>query len=135
MRDSDTCIRVLSRNTNGELTSLQKLVDYIQAEEAGKNESQDLITEDYQVSGLRRNSNYQRDKNKCTGCLKKNALFRKSLIVILPQHKKHNDCIFLLTQQVNNTKYIVILSKENYFFPFSCFMAAANCVNTLKQDG
>ena len=68
MRDSDIRIRVLSRNTNGELTSLQKLVDYIQAEEAGKNESQDLISEDYQISGLRRNSNYQRDKNKCTHC-------------------------------------------------------------------
>ena len=53
-----------------------------------------------------------------TGCLKKNALFRKSLIVILPLHKKHNDCIFLLTKQVNNTKYIVIFSKENYFSLF-----------------
>ena len=65
----------------------------------------------------------------------KNALFRKSKIVILPQHKKHNDCIFSFTQQVNDTKYIVISSKENYFFPYSYFMAAANCVNTLKQDG
>ena len=77
MRDSDIRIRVLSRNTNGELTTLQKLVDYIQAEEAGKSESQDLIAEDYQVSGLKRNSNYQKDKIKCTHCG-------------LPRHSKNN---------------------------------------------
>ena len=64
MRDNEIRVRVLSRNTNGELTTLQKLVDYIQAEEAGKNESQDLTTENYQVSGLKKSS-YQRDRGIC----------------------------------------------------------------------
>ena len=36
MRDNEIRVRVLSRNTNGELTTLKRLVDYIQAEEAGK---------------------------------------------------------------------------------------------------
>ena len=64
MRDSDIRIRVLSRNTNGELTTLQKLVDYIQAEEAGKNESQDLTVED----NHRKQSNYQKERRNCMHC-------------------------------------------------------------------
>ena len=68
MRDNDIRIRVLSRNTNGELTTLQKLVDYIQAEEAGKNESQDLTIEDYQINGLKKRSTYQKERGKCTHC-------------------------------------------------------------------
>ena len=42
MRDNEIRIRVLSRNTNGELVTLDKLVNYIQAEEAGRSESSDL---------------------------------------------------------------------------------------------
>ena len=68
MRDNEIRVRVLSRNTNGELTTLKKLVDYIQAEEAGKNESEDLTAEDYQVSGIRKQSSYQKERNKCTHC-------------------------------------------------------------------
>ena len=37
MRDNEIRVRVLSRNTNGELVTLDKLVNYIQAEEAGRN--------------------------------------------------------------------------------------------------
>ena len=54
MCDGDIRVRVLSRNTNGELTTLQKLVDYIQAEEARKSESQDLSTDECQVGGLKK---------------------------------------------------------------------------------
>ena len=68
MRDSDIRVRVLSRNTNGELTTLKKLVDYIQAEEAGKNESQDLTVEDYHVGGVRKQSNYQKERKNCMHC-------------------------------------------------------------------
>ena len=68
INDNEIRITVLSRNTNGELTTLQKLVDCIQAEGARKNESHDLITsEDYQVNGLKKSS-YQKDKGKCTHC-------------------------------------------------------------------
>ena len=35
MRDNNTRVRVLSRNTSGELTTLDKLIDYIATEEAG----------------------------------------------------------------------------------------------------
>ena len=68
MRDNDVRIRVLSRNTNGELVTLDKLVDYIQAEEAGKNESSDLMTEDYHVNGIRKKSTFQKDKHRCSHC-------------------------------------------------------------------
>ena len=44
MRDNDIRIRVLSRNTSGELTTLDNLINYIQAEEAGRNESTDLMS-------------------------------------------------------------------------------------------
>ena len=39
MRDNDVRVRVLSRNTAGELDTLARLVDYIAAEEAGISES------------------------------------------------------------------------------------------------
>ena len=52
MKDNDIRIRVMSRNTSGELTTLDKLVNYIQAEEAGKNESNDLTSEDYHIGGM-----------------------------------------------------------------------------------
>ena len=51
MHDSD-----ISRNTNGELTELAKLVDYIHAEEVIRNEFTNLMTEDGSVSALRRSS-------------------------------------------------------------------------------
>ena len=66
MRDNDVRIRVLSRNTNGELNTLSKLVDYIQAEEAGRNESSDLMSEDFHVNGIRKRSLFQKDKQRCT---------------------------------------------------------------------
>ena len=49
MYDNDIRLRVLSRNTNGELVTLDKLVNYIQAEESGKSESTNLTAEDYTV--------------------------------------------------------------------------------------
>ena len=68
MYDNDIRIRVMSRNTNGELTTLDKLVNYIQAEEAGRNESNDLISEDGQVASIKKKSSYQVDKGKCGHC-------------------------------------------------------------------
>ena len=76
MRDSDIRVRVLSRNTNGELTELAKLVDYIHAEEAGRNESTDLMTEDGSVNAIRRSSFHKLKhsdgpgpkENKCKYC-------------------------------------------------------------------
>ena len=44
MRDNEVRIRVLSRNTAGELDTLEKLVDYIAAEEAGITESHNINT-------------------------------------------------------------------------------------------
>ena len=44
MRDQEIHQRVLSRNTNGNLTTLAKLVDYIAAKEAGALESSDSHT-------------------------------------------------------------------------------------------
>ena len=68
MYDNDIRIRVMSRNTNGELTTLDKLVSYIQAEESGRDESQDLISEDGQLATLRKRSSYQTERNKCGHC-------------------------------------------------------------------
>ena len=45
IRDNDIRVRVLSRNTSGELTSLDKLVNYISAEEAGLNEASNLSSD------------------------------------------------------------------------------------------
>lgn len=61
MHDNDVRIRVLSRNTAGELTTLPKLIDYIAAEEAGINESQNLSKNT--VGGIR-NSSYKKSKIK-----------------------------------------------------------------------
>ena len=69
MRDNDVRIRVLSRNTAGELTTLPKLIDYIAAEEAGINESQNLSNNT--VGGIR-SSSYKKSKFKnsksCGNC-------------------------------------------------------------------
>ena len=54
MRDNDVRVRVLSRNTAGELTNLKKLVDYIAAEEAGISESLNLNQNT--VGSIRRSS-------------------------------------------------------------------------------
>ena len=70
LRDNDIRVRVLSRNTSGELKTLDKLVDYIAAEEAGTAEALDLVTDSNLVGGIRRNSTYQQEKNKrkCDHC-------------------------------------------------------------------
>ena len=52
LRDNDIRVRVLSRNTSGELTTLDKLVDYIAAEEAGTNEASDLVSDSNLVGGI-----------------------------------------------------------------------------------
>ena len=70
LRDNDIRVRVLSRNTSGELKTLDKLVDYIAAEEAGTAEALDLVTDSNLVGGIRRGSTYQQEKNKqkCDHC-------------------------------------------------------------------
>ena len=68
MRDNDIRIRVLSRNTSGELTTLDNLVNYIQAEEAGRNESSDLMSETHSINSIRKRSTFQKDKSKCAYC-------------------------------------------------------------------
>ena len=68
MRDTDIRVRVLSRNTSGELTTLAKLINYISAEEAGINESSDLTSEHLSIGGIRRQSNFQKNKGKCMNC-------------------------------------------------------------------
>ena len=55
MRDNDVRVRVQSLNTTGELDTLEKLMDYIAAEEASISESNNLNT-DNNVVGLRRSS-------------------------------------------------------------------------------
>jgi len=64
MRDNDIRIRVLSRNTSGELTTLDNLVNYNQAEEAGRNESSDLMSETHSINSIRKRSTFQKDKSK-----------------------------------------------------------------------
>ena len=56
MRDNAIRIRVLSRNTAGELTNLDKLIDYIAAEEAGTAEASDFVSDTNLVGALRRQS-------------------------------------------------------------------------------
>ena len=71
MRDNDIRVRVLSRNTSGELTTLDKLIDYIAAEEAGNAEASDLISDSNLVGGIRRKSTYNQQKfqkQKCSHC-------------------------------------------------------------------
>ena len=71
LRDNDIRVRVLSRNTSGELKTLEKLIDYIAAEEAGTAEASDLLSDSNLVGGIRRGSTYQEQKNprrKCDHC-------------------------------------------------------------------
>ena len=44
----------MSINTNGKLTTLHKLVSYIQAEESERDESHHLMSEDGQLATLRK---------------------------------------------------------------------------------
>ena len=68
MRDNGIRIRVLSRNTAGELTTLAKLIDYIAAEEAGTAEASDFVSDANLVGGLHRDSSYKFRKQKCNYC-------------------------------------------------------------------
>ena len=68
MRDNTIRVRVLSRNTAGELTTLDKLIDYIAAEEAGAAEASDFVTDAGLVGALRRQSLYKNMKQKCSHC-------------------------------------------------------------------
>ena len=68
MRDNAIRIRVLSRNTAGELTTLEKLIDYIAAEEAGTAEASDFVSDGNLVGGLHRKSTYSQQKQKCRHC-------------------------------------------------------------------
>ena len=68
MRDNGIRIRVLSRNTAGELTSLAKLIDYIAAEEAGTAEASDFVSDANLVGGLHRKSSYKFRKQRCGHC-------------------------------------------------------------------
>ena len=71
MHDNDIRVRVLSRNTSGELTTLDKLIDYIAAEEAGNAEASDLVSDSNLVGGIRRKSTYNQQRqirNKCLHC-------------------------------------------------------------------
>ena len=68
MRDNAIRIRVLSRNTAGELTNLDKLIDYIAAEEAGTAEASDFVSDTNLVGALRRQSTYIKIKKKCRNC-------------------------------------------------------------------
>ena len=80
MRDNEVRIRVLSRNTAGELDTLEKLVDYIAAEEAGISESHNLNNQNT-VGGLRRSS-YKKSQSQtpnaqCRHCGQKHPTDRK----------------------------------------------------------
>ena len=63
MYDNNICVCVLLRNTSGELTTLDKLIDYIAAEEAGSAEASDLTSDSSLVGGIRRQSLYHQQKN------------------------------------------------------------------------
>ena len=67
MRDNAICIRVLSRDTAGELTSMDKLIDYIAAEEAGTAEASDFVSDANLVGALKKSS-YFKQKQKCRHC-------------------------------------------------------------------
>jgi len=60
MRDQEIRIRVLSRNTSGDLTTLAKLEDYITAEGASLSESLYLHAGSSTVGGLRRHSEFKK---------------------------------------------------------------------------
>ena len=73
MKNNDIRVRVLSRNTSGELTTLDKLIDYIAAEEAGNAEASDLVSDSDLVGGIRRRSSYSElkkgnRKQTCQAC-------------------------------------------------------------------
>ena len=71
MKDADIRIRVKSRHTSNELTTLAQLLDYIAAEEAGKNDDLDSINANVLVGGIRKKSTFQRSKSfshKCSYC-------------------------------------------------------------------
>ena len=61
----DIRIRFMSRKTSAELPTLDKLVKYIGDEEAGKKKII-LISEDYQLRGVRKKSYYSKDKLTCS---------------------------------------------------------------------
>ena len=63
MRDNDIRLRVLSRNTANELTTLERLVEYIAAEEASITESHNLMTPHNTVGGIK-SSSYRKSKFK-----------------------------------------------------------------------
>lgn len=63
IRDNNVRVRVLSRNTSGELTTLDKLIDYIAAEEAGAAEASDLVSDSHLLGGIRRKSSYSQQKS------------------------------------------------------------------------
>ena len=59
---------MLSRNTSGELTTLDKLIDYIAAKEAGSAEASDLVADPNLVGVIRKRYTYIQQKqgrNKC----------------------------------------------------------------------
>ena len=75
MRENNIRFRVLSRNTSGELTTLDKLIAYISAEEAGTGEASDLVSDAGLVGALRRKSAHTQQKqiphtvpHKCQHC-------------------------------------------------------------------
>ena len=53
MYNNNIRVCVLSRNTSGELTTLDKLIDYIAAEEAGSAEASGLTSDSSLVGGIR----------------------------------------------------------------------------------
>ena len=68
MRDNAIRVRVLSRNTAGELKNLGKLIEYIAAEEAGTAEASDFVSDANLVGSLRGKSSYSKQKQKCKHC-------------------------------------------------------------------
>ena len=74
LRNNDIRVCVLSRNTSGELTTLDKLIDYVAAEEAGNSEASDLVSDGHLLGGIRRQSTYHQQKqtqkqtHKCKHC-------------------------------------------------------------------
>jgi hypothetical protein len=68
MRDNDIRVRVLSRNTSGELTTLDKLISYIAAEEAGTAEASDLTSDGLLIGGIQRKSTFKKQRDKCNHC-------------------------------------------------------------------
>ena len=68
-KDQEIRQRVLSRNTNGDLTTLAKLVDYIKAEEAVVSESNDLNTHYLVPRGHQEDvKNSRKNISKCGWC-------------------------------------------------------------------